>query len=103
MTLVKIALLVEKIGTALYSAHKLSRIVFFPQKGPLDITPWLVWFLETLDATLDHPLDAIQRTLMKSRFWQRPATLDISSEQQKVLNRQPGGGRNTRYQIAFGD
>ncbi|WP_280114058.1 hypothetical protein [Atlantibacter subterraneus] len=40
---------------------------------------------------------------MKSRFWQRPATLDISPEQQKALNRLPGGGRNTRYQIAFGD
>jgi len=93
----------KKLALLLYSAHKLSRIVFFPQKGPLDITPWLVWFLEILDATLDHALDAIQRTLMKSRFWQRPATLDISSEQQKVLNRLPGGGRNTRYQIAFGD
>lgn len=123
------------------------RILEQTQKGPLDITPWLIWFLETLDTTLDHALKTIQRTLLKSRFWQRPATLDISSEQQKVLNRLldggesgfdegisasqyqkvakvskatatrhlaqlvekglleklPGGGRNTRYQIAGGE
>lgn len=70
------------------------RILEQTQKGTLDITAWLVWFLETLDATLEHALDTIQRTLMKSRFWQRPETLDISPEQQKVLNRLLDGGEN---------
>lgn len=62
------------------------------QRGNMDITAWLVWFLETLDTTLQKSLDAIEQTLMKTRFWQRYHTEELSAEQIKVLNRLLEGG-----------
>jgi Fic family protein len=64
------------------------------QRGHIDITTWLVWFLETLDTTLQKSLEAIDRTLMKTRFWQRYHTEELSAEQIKVLNRLLDGGEN---------
>ncbi|ERP89498.1 hypothetical protein Q670_03675 [Alcanivorax sp. P2S70] len=57
------------------------------QKGELDITGWLVWFLETLEAALHDALASIDRVLDKTRFWQRHATTVLSERQIKVLNR----------------
>lgn len=57
------------------------------QKGPLDVTPWLRWFLGCLlravqgaDATLAGVLD-------KAQFWQRWAGTPMNERQTKVLNR----------------
>lgn len=57
------------------------------QKGDLDITRWLVWFLDTLDVALNQALASIDRVLGKTRFWQRHATTVLSERQIKVLNR----------------
>ena len=57
------------------------------QKGSLDVTPWLNWFLGCLlravqgaDATLAGVLD-------KAQFWQRWAGTPMNERQTKVLNR----------------
>jgi Fic family protein len=57
------------------------------QKGPLDVTPWLHWFLGCLlravqgaDATLAGVLD-------KAKFWQRWAGTPMNARQTLVLNR----------------
>lgn len=64
------------------------------QKGGLDITGWLTWFLQTLDATLENALGDIDRTVQKTRFWQQHEGVrgELSSEQLKVLNRLLDGG-----------
>lgn len=64
------------------------------QRGGLDITLWLRWFLETLDATLDIALQRIDSTLQKTRFWQYHGNLQatLSVEQLKVVNRLLDGG-----------
>ena len=66
------------------------------QKAGLDITAWLIWFLETLDATLDDALARIDSTLEKSRFWKRhdAARQALTAEQMKVLNRLLEGGES---------
>ena len=64
------------------------------QKGGLDITAWLIWFLDTLNATLEQAQQAITRTLAKSRFWQQRGSEPLSAEQIKVLNRMLDGGEN---------
>lgn len=63
--------------------HQLEAI----QKGPLDVTPWLHWFLGCLlravqgaDATLAGVLD-------KAQFWQRWAGTPMNARQTLVLNR----------------
>ncbi|OXY82577.1 Fic family protein [Oceanimonas doudoroffii] len=57
------------------------------QKGSLDITPWLAWFLDTLKAALQQALGRVDRVLEKARFWQRHATTLLNERQVKVLNR----------------
>ncbi|WP_271910230.1 Fic family protein [Vreelandella alkaliphila] len=57
------------------------------QKGSLDITPWLLWFLDTLKEALEQALLRIDRVLMKATFWQRHATTVLNERQIKVLNR----------------
>lgn len=57
------------------------------QKGSLDVTPWLKWFLENLATAVNaaqHTLDAV---LAKTRFWQRWATTPLNERQVKLLNR----------------
>ena len=57
------------------------------QKGGLDITLWLNWFLETLEESLQQALLSVDRVMEKTRFWQRHATTPLHARQIKVLNR----------------
>uniref|UniRef100_UPI0040476099 Fic family protein n=1 Tax=Rheinheimera sp. TaxID=1869214 RepID=UPI0040476099 len=57
------------------------------QKGDTNITAWLVWFLDTLAASLKQALADIEQTLLKTRFWQRVDQTQLTKEQVKVLNR----------------
>jgi Fic family protein len=57
------------------------------QKGGMDITPWLVWFLETLNAALLTAMHTIDQTVVKTNFWRRVDQTQLSSEQVRVLNR----------------
>ncbi|TKD29889.1 Fic family protein [Azotobacter chroococcum] len=68
------------------------RILEASQKGGLEITPWLEWFLHTLLRSLQQALARIDRVLAKSRFWQRHRQQALSAEQIKVLNRLLDGG-----------
>lgn len=68
------------------------RVLEQSQKGTLDITNWLRWFLDTLDTALDQALAAVERTLTKARFWQRFHEAQLNAEQVKVLNRLLDGG-----------
>lgn len=117
------------------------------QKGSLDITSWICWFLDTLDFSIELALQSIARSLAKAHFWLRHNHDCLSPEQIRVVNRLldggeqgfenginasqyqkvagvskatatrhlgelvergcleklPGGGRNTRYQIRLDD
>ena len=57
------------------------------QKGDMDITSWLVWFMETLNATLLSAMQTIDLTVAKTNFWRRVDQTRLSSEQVRVLNR----------------
>lgn len=57
------------------------------QKGSLDITPWLSWFLDVLNDALRHGLSRFDRVLTKTRFWQQHGQTVLNQRQIKVLNR----------------
>lgn len=57
-----------------------------------DLTPWLLWFFDTLDASLNNAISTIDRTLIKTQFWQQHHDSGLSTEQIKVLNRLLDGG-----------
>lgn len=68
------------------------RILETSQKGSLEITAWLQWFLGTLLKSLEQALARIDRVLTKARFWQAHRTDSLPPEQIKVLNRLLEGG-----------
>jgi Fic family protein len=68
------------------------RILEASQRGTLDITAWLQWFLATLLKSLEQALARIDRVLVKARFWQAHRSQALSAEQIKVLNRLLDGG-----------
>lgn len=57
------------------------------QKKSMDVTDWLLWFLNTLHRALhqaQHTLDAV---LTRTRFWQRWVTMSLNARQLKMLNK----------------
>lgn len=57
------------------------------QKGDLDITNWLQWFLERLDRALVNAEGLLANVLAKAAFWERHRDNAINVRQRKVLNR----------------
>lgn len=56
------------------------------QKGGLDITPWIRWFLETLGMALETTLKRTEGVVRKTRFWDRHRTDTFNDRQRKVIN-----------------
>ena len=56
------------------------------QHGGLDITEWIVWFLETLRKALDTALEKTEDIIRKVRFWDEHKDLQLNDRQRKVLN-----------------
>ena len=57
------------------------------QKGPLDITPWMEWFLGCLGRAIDGAQTTLATVLTKARFWEAIAGVAINDRQRLVLNR----------------
>src|SRR3990167_10369655 len=57
------------------------------QRNGLDITSWLVWFLNTLETSLDSAINKIDLTLAKTLFWQQYQEQTFLPEQVKIINR----------------
>ena len=57
------------------------------QKGDLDVTAWLQWFLSVLADAMTSGLQRFERVLNNTRFWQQHAQTVLSERQIKVLNR----------------
>lgn len=61
------------------------------QKGGLDVTTWLEWFLSCLLRAIEATQDTIGVVLTKARFWERFATEPLNERQIKVLNKMLDG------------
>lgn len=57
------------------------------QKGTLDITKWLMWFLNCLENTLLNTENILQNTIYKSSFWQLHANTIINIRQKNMVNK----------------
>lgn len=56
-------------------------------KHGLDITPWLIWFLETLEDAITTAHARVQRILKKTLFWQKHVSTQLNERQVKIINR----------------
>lgn len=61
------------------------------QKGTLDITPWLEWFLGCLGRAFDGTEATLATVMRKARFWERAERLSINERQRALLNRMLDG------------
>ena len=57
------------------------------QKGPLDVSPWMHWFLACLDRAIEGTELTLASVLSKARFWEAHAGESFNDRQRKVLNR----------------
>ncbi len=57
------------------------------QKGTLDVTEWIVWFLHCLLHALKASDTLLTKVLNKHRFWNKHATSLFNSRQLKMVNK----------------
>lgn len=57
------------------------------QKGDLDLTDWIKWFLSCLINALKSTDKVLTRVLFKADFWNRHSKTIINERQKKVLNK----------------
>jgi len=56
------------------------------QKGSMDITTWLEWFLHCLLKAIKNSEKSLDRIIIKSKFWEKCSTHTINDRQRKVIN-----------------
>ncbi|MGD0665620.1 MAG: Fic family protein [Rhabdochlamydiaceae bacterium] len=56
------------------------------QKGDMDITAWLSWFLGCYSRALDSATKLVAKVLVKATFWQHFGQVSLSQRQRKIVN-----------------
>ncbi|UOK41424.1 MULTISPECIES: Fic family protein [Flavobacterium] len=56
------------------------------QKGDLDITPWLEWFLDCLMHAMAQTDEVVSKTLIRAKFWETHRETQLNARQQKILH-----------------
>ncbi|MCE7068861.1 DeoR family transcriptional regulator [Dyadobacter sp. CY327] len=57
------------------------------QKGDLDITEWLEWFLHCLDGALEATETTLNAVLNKAKYWKLFAEKNLNDRQKLMLNK----------------
>lgn len=57
------------------------------QKGKLDITAWLLWYLTCLDRSLNVTDTSLKAVLAKTKFWDRHAGTPLNGRQRLLINK----------------
>ncbi len=56
------------------------------QKGTLEITSWLIWFLDCLLGAIKNADVLLEKVVNKYRFWQKAKEQNLNERQQKIVN-----------------
>jgi Fic family protein len=57
------------------------------QKGELEITTWIQWFLSCLERAIEDALSALDAIKNKAQFWESLAKVPLNERQRKMINR----------------
>ena len=57
------------------------------QKGPLDITCWLEWFLKCLERAIEGADDMLASVLRKAEIWSKANEYSLNERQRSIINR----------------
>ena len=63
------------------------RVLEQTQRGSLDVTPWVVWFLECLTRAVQSAERELAGVLARARFWERLRNVSLNERQRLMLNR----------------
>lgn len=85
----------EKSAQRFYSMssqirHERSRyydVLERTQRGTLDASEWLEWFLGCFERAIAGAQGVLERTLRKARFWERNSGQDLNERQRRILDR----------------
>jgi Fic family protein len=61
------------------------------QKGSLDVTHWMEWFLSCLSRAIDSAQSTLGTVLAKARFWESHRDVSLNDRQRTVVNRMLDG------------
>lgn len=57
------------------------------QRGNLDITDWLLWFLDCLDRAIGGSEKVLASVLVKARFWEKHVDQKFNDRQKNMINK----------------
>ncbi len=57
------------------------------QKGALDVTPWMEWFVGCLGRAIDSAQVTLGAVLAKAHFWERAQSVMLNPRQRQILSR----------------
>lgn len=57
------------------------------QRGSLDITPWILWFLDCLGKSIDASDELLRQILHKAEFWHIHQSTPLNGRQRQILNK----------------
>jgi Fic family protein len=69
-----------------HNKNKYYDVLEVTQHGDGDITQWLVWYINTLIASLDDAYAGVCTVLNKSLFWLAHSEMTFTERQMSVLN-----------------
>jgi Fic family protein len=65
------------------------------QKGELDVTEWMEWFLGCLGRAIDGAQETLANVLRKAKFWEAQIGKPLNERQAKILHRLLDGFEDT--------
>ncbi|WP_246581062.1 Fic family protein [Deinococcus aestuarii] len=72
---------IERERTAYYEVLEVT------QRGGMDLTAWIVWFIDQLQAALTSAEGVLERVRHKQGFWDVHRDVELNGRQIKVLNK----------------
>jgi Fic family protein len=63
------------------------RLLEATQKGNLDITPWMSWFLGCLGRAFENAANVSAAVLAKAQFWERHREAELNARQRLMVNK----------------
>ena len=70
----------------LINKKRYNSILESMQKGDLDITEWILWFLDCLGMSLGQATGIVDRTIAKHSFWNKFKNVSFNQRQLKIIN-----------------
>jgi hypothetical protein len=74
-------------GSIFSHAYPYYDILEQTQKGGMDITPWMAWFLGCLGCAIDGAQGILGTLLAKARFWESVRDSGLNERQRLLLDR----------------